>query len=216
MSQLFPRGANALARISIFGGMFIFGGLCYLGWIWAHSSYMTGEDLVLHQPVPFSHDHHTAGLGIDCRYCHTSVEESAFAGIPPTQTCMNCHNIMWKREDMLEPVREAYRTGEALRWNRVYDLPDYVYFDHSIHVKKGMGCEVCHGRVDRQPLIRQEAPLQMKWCLDCHRDPGKYIRPREEVFTFGYRPEGDRAALAASLIKEYAVQTGTDCGVCHR
>jgi hypothetical protein len=177
---------------------------------------MTGEDLVLSQPVPFSHDHHTAGLGIDCRYCHSSVEESAFAGIPPTATCMNCHNVMWKREDMLEPVREAFRTGEAIPWNRVYDLPDYVYFDHSIHLNKGMGCEVCHGRVDRQPLIRQESSLQMKWCLECHKHPEKYIRPREEIFTFGYRPEGDANALATRLIEEYAVEPGIDCGVCHR
>lgn len=216
MSQLFHRSTNALARFSVFGGIVILGGLGYLGWIWAHSGYMTGEDIILSQPVPFSHDHHTAGLGIDCRYCHTSVEESAFAGIPPTATCMNCHNVMWKREDMLEPVREAFRTGEAIAWNRVYDLPDYVYFDHSIHVRKGMGCEVCHGRVDRQPLIRQEVSLQMKWCLDCHKHPDKYIRPREEIFTFGYRPEGDADALAARLIEEYAVEPSIDCGVCHR
>jgi hypothetical protein len=117
---------------------------------------------------------------------------------------------------MLEPVREAWRTGEPLRWNRVYDLPDYVYFDHSIHLNKGMACEVCHGRVDRQPLIRQEASLQMKWCLDCHNAPEKYIRPRDEVLTFGYAPEGDADALAASLIEEYAVAPGIDCGVCHR
>lgn len=216
MSQLFHRSTNALARFSVFGGILLLGGLGYLGWIVAHSGYMTGEDQILPQPVPFSHDHHTAGLGIDCRYCHTSVEESAFAGIPPTATCMNCHNIMWKREDMLEPVREAWRTGEPLRWNRVYDLPDYVYFDHSIHLNKGMACEVCHGRVDRQPLIRQEASLQMKWCLDCHNAPEKYIRPRDEVLTFGYAPEGDADALAASLIEEYAVAPGIDCGVCHR
>lgn len=216
MSQLFHRSTNALARISLFGGIVVLAGLGYLGWIFAHSSYMTAQNLVLKQPVPFSHDHHTAGLGIDCRYCHTSVEESSFAGIPPTATCMNCHNIMWKREDLLAPVRDSWRTGEALRWNRVYDLPDYVYFDHSIHLKKGMGCEVCHGRVDRQPLIRQAVSLQMKWCLDCHRNPEKYIRPREDVFTFGYRPEGDADALAAKLIEEYAVQPGIDCGVCHR
>ena len=133
MSQLFHHSTNGLARLSLFGGVFILAGLGYLGWVWAHSSYMTGESVVLHQPVPFSHDHHTAGLGIDCRYCHTSVEEAASAGIPPVQTCMNCHNIMWNREDMLAPVRDAYRAGESIPWNRVYDLPDYVYFEYTIN-----------------------------------------------------------------------------------
>ncbi len=216
MAQLFHRSTNALARFTLFGGVVLLAGLGYVGWIFAHSSWMTGEAVILKQPVPFSHDHHTAGLGIDCRYCHTSVEESSFANIPPVATCMNCHNIMWQRQDMLAPVREAYATGGTIAWNRVYDLPDYVYFDHSIHLKKGMGCEVCHGRVDRQPLIRQAVSLQMKWCLDCHRNPGQYIRPREEVLTFGYEPAEDQTVLAQRLLEEYEVAPGTDCGVCHR
>ena len=216
MSQLFHHSTNALARFSLFGGVVILAGLGYLGWVWAHSSYMTGESVVLKQPVPFSHDHHTAGLGIDCRYCHTSVEESNSAGIPPVQTCMNCHNIMWNREDMLAPVRDAYRAGESIPWNRVYDLPDYVYFDHSVHVNKGIGCESCHGRVDRQPLIQQTESLQMKWCLECHNNPEDYIRPRDEVLTMGYEPEGVPIELAHQLIEEYDVAPGIDCGVCHR
>jgi Cytochrome c7 and related cytochrome c/Class III cytochrome C family len=216
MAQLFHRSANAVARFTIFGGIFLLAGLAYAGWIFAHSSFMTGENVYLKQPVPFSHDHHTAGLGIDCRYCHTSVEESNFAGIPPVATCMNCHNIMWNRDEMLAPIRDAYAGGDPIEWSRVYDMPDYVYFDHSIHLRKGMGCEVCHGRVDRQPLIRQATSLQMDWCLECHRDPAKFIRPRDKVFTMGYRPEGDAAALAAQLIEEYEVKPGTDCGVCHR
>lgn len=216
MAQLFHRSSNAFARITLFGGILILAGLGYMGWVFAHSSYMTGESVALKQPVPFSHDHHTAGLGIDCRYCHTSVEESAFANIPPVATCMNCHNIMWNREEMLAPIRDAYASGEPIRWNRVYDLPDYVYFNHSIHLKKGMGCETCHGRVDRQPLIQQAVSLQMKWCLDCHRNPEQYIRPREEVLTFGYEPEGEPNELAHRLIEEYAVAPGIDCAVCHR
>jgi hypothetical protein len=216
MAQLFPRSANAFARFTIFGGVFLFAGLCYGGWIFAHSSYMTGENVVVDQPVPFSHDHHTAGLGIDCRYCHTSVEESNFAGVPPIATCMNCHNIMWKREDMLAPIRNAYAGGKPVEWTRVYDLPDYVYFDHSIHLKKGIGCEMCHGRVDRQPLLHQAKSLQMAWCLDCHRNPGKYIRPRDEVFTMGYERPTDDPQFAQKLLEEYKVNPGTDCGVCHR
>lgn len=216
MAQLFHRSTNALARFTLFGGVFLLAGLGYLGWIFAHSAYMTGEQVYVNQPVPFSHDHHTAGLGIDCRYCHTSVEESSFAGIPPVSTCMNCHNLMWDREEMLAPIRDAFKTGEPIQWTRVYDLPDYVYFDHSIHLHKGMGCESCHGRVDRQPLLRQAVSLQMKWCLDCHRDPGQHIRPRDEVFTMGYRPEGDRDALATQLLADYEVSPSIDCGVCHR
>ena len=131
------------------------------------------------QPIPFSHAHHVGGLGIDCRYCHTSVETSSFAGIPPTKTCMNCHSQIWSTSPTLEPVRESFRTGVSIQWTRVNDLPDYVYFNHSIHVNKGIGCESCHGRVDRMPLTWQENSLQMDWCLDCHRDPGKHIRPRD-------------------------------------
>lgn len=216
MAQIFHRSTNALARITIFGGLFFLVVLVWAADLWTKSSYMTGQNVVLNQPVPFSHDHHTAGLGIDCRYCHTSVEESAFAGVPPTATCMNCHNIMWNDSDMLAPIRESYRTGEAIRWKRVHDLPDFVYFNHAIHLKKGIGCESCHGRVDQMPLIHQANSLQMRWCLDCHRDPAPYIRPREEIFTMGWTPEEDRGELAARLIEEYDVQPGIYCSVCHR
>jgi hypothetical protein len=216
MAQIFHRSTNALARITMFGGVVILAVLGYAVDRWTRSSYMTGETVTLMQPIPFSHDHHTAALGIDCRYCHTSVEDAAFAGIPPTATCMNCHNEIWKDSPMLEPVRESYRTQTPIAWQRVHDLPDFVYFNHSIHVAKGIGCESCHGRVDRMPLIYQAESLQMEWCLDCHRDPGPYVRPRDEVVTMGWSPPEGQAAMADRLLEEYSIESLTYCSACHR
>jgi len=214
--QIFHRSTNTIAKVSIFGAVAF---LAVLLWLWStllRSAYATGQGVVQKQPVPFSHDHHVAGLGIDCRYCHTTVENSAFAGIPPTETCMNCHRQIWTNADLLEPVRESYRSGTPIVWNRVNDLPDYVYFNHAIHVAKGIGCAECHGQVDEMPLMRQTASLQMEWCLDCHRDPGKRLRPRAEVFNMKWRPPADAAAMQARLVREYDVKSLTSCSVCHR
>lgn len=219
MAQLFPRSANALARGSIVAGVLLIGSLGYIVMALDSSTYNTRRMLVSEQPVPFSHEHHVAGLGIDCRYCHTSVEKSSFAGIPPTATCMNCHKEVWKEAPILEPVRESFRTGQPIRWNRVYDLPDFVYFDHSIHIAKGIGCASCHGRIDKQPLTAEANALQMKWCLDCHRDPAKNVRPREEVFNLAWQPPADRAAREAQakdLVDRYKVRSLTYCSTCHR
>ncbi len=218
MSQIFHRSTNTLARVSLFGGVFILAVAVGVFAMLDRSSYNTGEGVVLEQPVPFSHDHHTAALGIGCVYCHTSAEKSAFAGIPPTATCMNCHNLIWSDSPMLQPVRESYRTGEPIRWVRVHDLPDYVYFDHSIHLAKGIGCESCHGRVDRMPLIMKAESLQMEWCLDCHRDPAAHVRPREEIQTMGWKPaDPERAeAEAAERVERYGVESLDSCSVCHR
>src|SRR6478752_1648235 len=178
MSQIFHRSTNTLSRATIFGAVFIIAALGGVVYLVQGSPYVTYAGVRKPQPVPFSHQHHVTGLGIDCRYCHTSVETSSFAGIPPTKTCMNCHSQIWSTSPTLEPVRESFRTGKSIMWTRVNDLPDYVYFNHSIHVAKGVGCESCHGRVDRMPLTWQENSLQMTWCLDCHRDPSQHIRPR--------------------------------------
>jgi len=156
------------------------------------------------------------GMGIDCRYCHTSVEQSSFANIPPTKTCMNCHSQIWVTSPYLEPVRASYRTDTPLRWTRVHNLPDFVYFNHSIHVKKGVGCETCHGRIDQMPGIYQANTLQMEWCLGCHRAPERYVRPREFVTTMGYVPAEPQAVLGARLVKDYDIQKLTSCSVCHR
>jgi hypothetical protein len=216
MPQIFHRSFNTISRVSIFGGVFILAGL---GWSWAkfvRSDYLTGVGVFRDQPVPFSHQHHVAGLGIDCRYCHTSVEKSSFAGLPPTKICMNCHNQIWVNSPMLEPVRESFKTGKSLAWNRVHKLPDFVYFDHSIHLKKGIGCATCHGRVDEMPLTRQVASLYMEWCLDCHRHPEQYVRPREEVFNLAWQAPPDQHQKGQELVKAYKIESRTDCSVCHR
>ena len=219
MSQLFHHSANTLARISIFGGIFLVG---FAGWVvyeLDRSAYATRAMQTREQPVPFSHAHHAGGLGIDCRYCHTTVETSGFANIPPTKTCMNCHSQIWKTSPTLEPVRASFRTGQSIVWTRVNDLPDYVYFNHGIHVNKGVGCESCHGRVDRMPLTWQENSLQMEWCLDCHRNPEINLRPREYITTMGYKPAGGQEAMGRRLMKEYNVldaRTLTSCSTCHR
>ena len=180
------------------------------------SPYVTEAGVIREQPVPFSHKHHVGDIGIDCRYCHTSVETSAVAGIPPAKLCMNCHSQLWRDSPILEPVRSSHRTKKPLQWTRVHDLPDFVYFDHSIHVAKGIGCSTCHGKVNNMPLMWREATLQMTWCLDCHRDPAKHVRPREEVFNMNWQSKDDPDFDAAKLMTEYHVKSKTNCSVCHR
>jgi hypothetical protein len=215
MSQIFKPSTNTLARVSMFGALFF---LAILAWVLVtlnRSSLVTRQGIVLQQPVPFSHDHHVAGLGISCLYCHTTVEESSFAGIPPSATCMNCHKLIWNESPMLEPVRESYRSGLPIEWTRVHDLPDFVYFDHSIHVAKGIGCASCHGRVDQMPLMYQAESLQMEWCLECHRAPERFIRPRAEIYNMEW-VSADQETEGARLIADYKVQSKLSCSVCHR
>ena len=214
--QIFHRSANTLSKATIVGTVFLVGGLLWATLQLQRSPYVTYEKVARPQPVPFSHQHHVAGAGIDCRYCHTSVETSDFAGIPPTRTCMNCHTQIWAGAPMLEPVRESYRTGKSLVWTRVNDLPDFVYFDHSIHIHKGVGCTTCHGQVDRMPLMWQEQSLQMEWCLDCHRHPEQYVRPKAAVFSVTYQPPADQPEVGRRLVAEYHIQKLTNCSTCHR
>ena len=218
MAQIFHPAMNTVAKASIFGALFFIG---FIAWVAAgvtRSSYITNEGIAKDQPVPFSHEHHVSGLGIDCRYCHASVEKSAFAGIPPTKTCMTCHSQIWTNAALLQPVRDSWNSGEPLRWNRVNDLPDYVYFNHSIHIAKGVGCNVCHGPVDQMPLMYQAKSLQMEWCLDCHRDPAKYVRPKDQVFNMKFEPPSDQLTAGRELVEQYHVNKGqlTNCAVCHR
>jgi hypothetical protein len=216
MPQIFHRSANTLSKVSLAGIVLLVGGLIGLAMLLGRSSYVTRAQEYVEQPVQFSHLHHVLDDGIDCRYCHTSVETSSFAGIPPTKTCMNCHSQIWQSAPILEPVRASFREDKPMTWVRVHDLPDFVYFNHSIHVKKGMGCETCHGRIDQMPLTRQENSLQMEWCLNCHRNPQEFVRPREEVFTMGYRPSEAQATLGPKLVAEYNIKPSTDCSTCHR
>lgn len=216
MSQIFQRSANTLSKVSLLVILLLVGGLVTLAIVIGQSPYVTRAQEFREQPIQFSHLHHVGDDGIDCRYCHTSVETSAFAGIPPTKTCMNCHSQLWSTAPILEPVRASYRDDKPLHWVRVHDLPDFVYFNHSIHIKKGVGCETCHGRVDKMPLMLQQNSLQMEWCLNCHKNPQDYLRPRSEVFTMGYRPTEPQAVMGARLVQEYHVQPKTTCSTCHR
>jgi len=230
--QIFHRSTNTISRATIYGAVFVVAALFWAAAEIQRSPYVTYAGVARPQPAPFSHQHHVAALGIDCRYCHTSVENSDFAGIPPTKTCMNCHSQIWTGAPMLEPVRESFRSGKSLVWNRVNDLPDFVYFDHSIHVTKGVGCNTCHGPVDRMPLMYNYASLQMEWCLECHRAPEKNLRPRDQVFNMRYeQPSSDKPvvfdgktytdqlSLGTELVKKYRLRTVADitsCSTCHR
>jgi hypothetical protein len=219
MPQIFRPRANSIARAILLGALLLVAGLGLTAYEIQNSSYVTRAQIVIEQPIPFSHEHHVKGLGIDCRYCHTSVTQSAFAGIPPTKTCVTCHSQIWTNAPMLEPVRTSWNTDTPIRWNRVHNLPGYVYFNHSIHVAKGVGCATCHGPVDEMPLMYQYAPLTMAWCLDCHRHPEKNLRPRDEVFNMNYKPPDDQLALGRQLAQRYEVrspQALTDCTTCHR
>src|SRR5436853_4550946 len=207
MAQIFNRSANTLARASILGIVLLLTAVGAALMQLQRSPYVTNQRIAPDQPVPFSHQHHVAGLGLDCRYCHTTVEESSFASIPPTKTCMNCHAQIWTNAPMLEPVRASFRTGESLQWTRVHDLPDFVYFDHSIHVSKGVGCSSCHGPVDRMPLMYAANTLQMEWCLDCHRNPGAALRPREQVFNMEYEFPREQKQFGAALVKQYHLRS---------
>ncbi len=218
MAQIFHPSTNTISKVSIFGAVFLLIGIAWVSLAINRSPYITEAGVVRDQPVPFSHKHHVEGMGIDCRYCHTSVEDSAFAGMPSTKTCMSCHSQIWADSPMLEPVRASFREDKSIEWVRVHDLPDYVYFDHSIHVKKGVSCVACHGRVDQMPLMWREKSLQMEWCLECHRNPEMFIGPREQVFNPNWQPPKNHAELGRELVKKFGVKTSqlTNCSMCHR
>jgi hypothetical protein len=218
MPQLFRPVADSIARVILFAILltpFIAAGV---GYALTNSQYVTGRTITHGQPVPFSHAHHDGELGIDCRYCHTSVEKAAFAGMPPTKTCMTCHSQLYTNAAMLAPVRQSLAEKKPIHWTRVNRLPDYVYFDHSVHIKNGIGCTTCHGPVNEMPLMRQAAPLTMGWCLSCHRNPKPYLRPRDQVFSTSWKPPKDQAEKARRLLVEYHINTEhlTDCSRCHR
>ena len=244
MAQIFHPSTNVIAKATIFGAVFLLAALGWAAGILVRSAYVTGVDEVRDQPVPFSHDHHVSGLGLDCRYCHTSVEKSAFAGLPATEVCMGCHSQIWRDSPLLAPVRDSFRTGRPLAWTRVHNVADYVYFNHRIHIAKGVGCECCHGRVDRMPLMGSTATLHMEWCLECHRHPEQFVRNQRDIYRFGLgeprddghaaqvtesdeterghpaiqAQRGERATAGALLVQQYGIATGqlTDCAVCHR
>jgi len=218
MPQIFGKSSNSFARamlVLLFLGFFGFWGLVYAVY---RSPYTTDQNVPRVQQVPFSHQHHVSGLGLDCRYCHTSVETSSFAGLPPTETCMTCHSRVWTDAPMLEPVRQSLATQQPLHWARVNQLPDFVFFNHSIHVQKVLGCSTCHGRVDQMPLTWKAHSLYMRWCLDCHEAPERHVRPKSEVFNMEWKEPPDQLERGRELVKNYNIHTEQlrDCGMCHR
>jgi hypothetical protein len=217
MPHLFRRYADTIARCVLLAIVVMpFLGIGFAYWISA-SEYTTGQSLTPDQPVPFSHQHHVGGLGLDCRYCHTSVETAAFAGVPPTHTCMTCHSQLYTQTAMLAPVRQSLADDQPIHWNKVNKLPAYVYFDHSIHIAKGVGCSTCHGDVATMPLMRQAAPLTMGWCLDCHSNPAPNLRPAADVFDPDWHPPADQDRRGAILAHQNIDNAHlTDCSVCHR
>ncbi len=219
MAQLFHRGANNVAKASIVIAILLGGVAFFVYTQIARSSYLTNQFLERQQPVQFSHKHHSGDDGIDCRYCHTSVETSPSAGIPPTQTCMNCHNELWKDSPYLEPVRASYRENKPIEWERVHDLPEYAYFNHSIHIAKGVGCSTCHGQIDNMPAVYQANSLQMEWCLSCHRNPEAYIRPKSEIYNQEWNGSDLTPEQRRVLWVDYKIRSTellTSCSTCHR
>ena len=216
MAQIFHHGFNVLSKVLIVGAILGLGLLGTVAAMFVRSSYVTNQELAVSQPIQFSHAHHVSGLGIDCRYCHTSVETSSYANIPPTKTCMNCHSQIWTGSPTLEPVRESYRQEKAIPWGRVHKVADFVYFDHSIHVNKGVGCVSCHGKVNEMQAVYQKGSLLMEWCLECHREPEKFVRPREEVFNFEYQPKPDQATVGKQLLEINHIRSLIECSTCHR
>lgn len=241
MAQIFGRNSNTFFRLAIVLGAATVAGTLVLIAAFHRSPYWTRQHVPPEQPVPFSHKHHVDQLGIDCRYCHVSVENSAFAGIPSAKTCMTCHSQMWTNADVLKPVRDAYETGKPIPWNKVHVLPHFVYFNHSIHVAKGVACTTCHGPVDKMEMVSQHASLWMSWCLDCHRHPEKFVGAKAAVFKSDWLdgrnqdlnrhiqlanaelPPADRSRtpeeIRALLVQHRKIPNAnrmTECYVCHR
>ncbi len=212
MAQVFDRSSNALARFSlVLTGVIVIALGVTLDQL-QRSPWVTRQGQRPDQPIPFSHKHHVEGLGLQCQYCHTQVEKAAYAGIPPTKTCINCHAQIWTNAQLLEPVRQSWATGASIQWIKVHDLPDYVYFNHEIHVNKGIGCASCHGRVDEMPLMYQQNTLQMEWCLNCHRNPAVNLRPTSEIYNMAWAgPSNDRPVWCTSTVKGGATAQNVSC-----
>jgi len=212
MAQVFDRSSNALARMSlVLTGLIVIALGVALDQL-QRSPWVTKQGQRPDQPIPFSHKHHVEGLGLQCQYCHTQVEKAAYAGIPPTKTCINCHAQIWTNAALLEPVRQSWATGASIQWIRVHDLPDYVYFNHDIHVNKGIGCASCHGRVDEMPLMYQQNTLQMEWCLNCHRNPAVNLRPTSEIYNMAWAgPSSDKPVWCASTEKAGPTAQNVSC-----
>ncbi len=216
MAQVFNRGAVLALKVGTLILLLLFVAALFV-WRWS-IAYPQSRQAPARQPLPFSHQHHVRDDGIDCRYCHTSVEKSGFAGVPSSDICMSCHSQLFRDVALFQPLRESFRTGVRLHWTRVHDLPDFVYFDHSAHISHGVACQECHGRIDQMPLTARVATLEMRWCLSCHRDPGPHLVDPADVFNMRKRSPPPPAVQRA-LLDYYRIpdrQRMTDCSLCHR
>ena len=217
MAAIFSRRADLTMKLVLLGAALLFTGGMGWWWLWPRTDYARHVRWTVEQPVPFSHQHHVAGLGIDCRFCHTAVEVSASAGLPPTYTCMTCHSQIWTNAALLAPVRESLANDTPIVWHRVNDLPDYVYFNHSIHIAKGVGCQSCHGQVATMPLTYKARTLTMQFCLNCHRNPGPSLRPRSAIYNTEWHRTADTPSQEALLTLYHVPDRKlTDCSLCHR
>ncbi|HWV58241.1 MAG TPA: cytochrome c3 family protein [Longimicrobiales bacterium] len=216
MAALFPRWFDSLARAVLVAALVSAVSAIALPMIWVRTPFVTGQYDPVEQPVQFDHRHHVADDGIDCRYCHDLAERSPVAGVPPTERCLNCHSQIWNDSPLLEPVWLSFTSGLPIPWVRVHRLPDFVYFDHSIHVNNGVACETCHGRIDRMARVYQVAPLTMGWCLECHRNPEPHLRPRDAVTVMGWEPDRDGDATGPGVVRTPDVRRLTHCSACHR
>jgi hypothetical protein len=217
VAQLFSPRANTTGCLVLIGLALVPALALAIHLLLMNSPYFTGEGNLPSQPIPFSHKHHVAEVGLDCRYCHFSVESSAIAGVPPSSICMSCHSQLWSRAVVLAPLRRSAATGSPLRWRQVNRLPGYVYFDHSVHIAKGVGCTTCHGAVDRMPMTSQGSKLTMEWCVSCHRNPGPYLREPADIFATNWQPNHDREEVRHLLARYLIRKTHlTDCSTCHR
>ena len=219
MQPVFPPRSNLIARLSLLIVPLVLAIVVGAAVWYTHSPAFNKVGVEVPQPVPFQHSWHIGVVKLDCRYCHYTVDKSSFASIPPTETCMSCHSMVKTDSEKLKVVRDSWETGVPITWNRVNNVPDFVYFQHDIHVNKGVGCETCHGRMDQVGTAVKSEAMYMAWCIDCHREPEKFIRPVDQVYTMGYTPKEDQKALGARLVKEYNLLPVTqlmNCSTCHR
>jgi len=217
MPQTFPKNANAFAKwLVVGGGVFVLALMIALAFYARTTNNAVG--VPVSQPVAFQHNLHSGQLGLDCRYCHTSVEVEATSSVPPTETCMTCHSQIRVGDPALAVVQASWDTQTPIEWNRVHDMADYVYFNHSAHINSGVGCSDCHGSVQEMGEIWKNEPMTMGWCLECHRQPEAYLRPVSEVFNMEYERPSDQLALGAELVDAYHVNTDKliQCSTCHR
>ena len=216
MAQLFRPSSNYIAKLSIAVALILVCSTIAIAYVIDRGPWITDVGVAPVQPIYFSHKHHVKDDGIDCRYCHTSVETSSYAGLPPTETCMSCHSQIWNNATVTEPIRQSWSTGKSIEWSKVHKLPAYVYFNHSIHIAKGVGCSTCHGQINEMPWVYKVNTLYMNWCLQCHRNPAAYLRPKTEIFNMDYKYPSNQAELGAQLVKDNHVQSLQDCATCHR